>query len=297
MKPAGMNADSGGARRGSSSEVLPARLPGNADIADQAWTFRQLSEASEAPDMHDDATSAPGADLLGLADGALLVAGESTSVHDAIKPDAQVSSKDTPVPGAVELHSASEDLECKRKEAAGESEIDDEAPDDASAIDTSVTLETGWAGHYVHAEAHAMTDAAAAEARTVRVERHAAVTELVQILEASAATLLVPEEGMRHDRVDMMLSLPELEGTTVALFVEDGRLIVEFSCASGTASQWLGNQARGMSDALSAKPRRPVLTRVQDAGGNDASVEDAVSALPGDGEPAQGVGPHRSRLR
>jgi hypothetical protein len=149
----------------------------------------------------------------------------------------------------------------KREDAAPAEEDDIDRSTDAVGSNDEQHLEVGMVTHHIQQDSRSTAEASAT-AREIRVERQAAVAELTQMLEASAVSLLAPEDGVHHDRVDLMLSMPPLEGVTVGLFTEEGRLVVEFA-ATGDAAHWLAEHARGMSEQLSTRLQRPVLTRIQ----------------------------------
>lgn len=269
MKTAAMQSDA------TSREGRSGFPPAASDLTarpEQIEAFRQLSERRDDDDRHgrhetdEDATSSQ--DALSLVDFTL----------DA----APASETPPPAPASTAAFQAAMNAresfaEVRRYEGAAEhgDRKDRDSSEAVSASDNNAAPDVMVFAHYVQHDPHTQADAAAT-ARSVRVERHAAVTELVQALESCAATLLTPEGGARHDRVDMMLSLPHMEGATVALFLENGRLVVEFA-ASGMAAKWLGGHARGMSEELSARLRRPVLTRIQ-ADGEEAPEAEAASA-------------------
>lgn len=240
---------------------------------EQIEAFRRLAEPHDEDHQHDrhepDEDAAAGQDPMSLVD----FTPDTASVSDTLPPA-------PPNPSAFEgaaMNPREACAEARRYERAGEDgdNKDKDSSDAVAGTDNSAAPDAMVFAHYVQQDAHAQADAAAT-ARSVRVERHAAVVELVQVLESSAATLLTQQDGARHDRVDMMLSMPQLEGTTVALFLENGRLVVEFA-ASGAAAKWLGSQVRTMSDELSTRLRRPVLTRIH-ASGEDTPEAEAVAA-------------------
>lgn len=243
---------------------------------EQIEAFRKLTEHQDDDDKHDRREADE--DVAASQDGLSLV---------DFTPDTTFAS-DTPPPAPADTAAfqaamnARESFVDKRYERSAEDgdKKDKDSSDAISGVDSGSTPDGIVFAHYIHQDTHAQADAAAT-ARSVRVERHAAVTELVQVLESSAATLLTPEGGVSHDRIDLMLSLPQMEGTTVALFLENGRLVVEFA-ASGAAAKWLGSQARSMSEELSARLRRPVLTRIQ-ADGEEAPEAEAAAARTDDG--------------
>lgn len=270
MKATAMQCDA--TARESRSE-LPSAASELMAPPEQIEAFRRLAERQDDDDKHDrhesDEDAAASQDPMSLVD---------------FTPDAAPVSETPPPapshPAAFQgpaMNAQESFAETRRYERAGEEgdKKDKDSSDTVAGTDNSSAPDAMVFAHYVHQDAHAQAEAAAT-ARSVRVERHTAVAELVQVLESSAATLLTPEDGARHDRVDVMLSTPHLEGTTVALFLENGRLVVEFA-ASGAAAKWLGSQVRTMSDELSARLRRPVLTRIH-ADGEETPEAEAVAA-------------------
>lgn len=270
MKTSSISSNSGGSDVRSSplADGMPAD-PEQVDI------FQRLAESpSDGSDQSDGQDAPSGGEIfdsdLPDSDGA----NESRL--------AAVSSE--PMPDEEEVvSSASSDEEDSEEREIGEANEEDAASGGGSDSGPYELL----IGQYAHHDAGLQNETIVTE-RSVRVERQEAVKELTQLLDAAAVSLLASEDGVRHDRVDMLLSAPPLEGVTVSVYMEAGRMVVEFA-ASGAVGKWLGAHSRGMSEDLSARLKRPILTRVQ-SDGQDSNTEAVSGHSDGKGKSHRRVG-------